>query len=179
MNDLTDTGLVRCWIFFLWLLLDSDSCLTLWFWTAIVFRERKWIWRSIYIDLLLVVRWNLNSPECATHWDRVVLFIMDKIALFHFNNLLVVTPVMGFPKHSRMPAFFICISMSRPLSAVAIKGTAISLTWGQSCHRIAYLSCTDICVLSWGRSCWDSDTTYLWCICRSCRVRVDHPPPIS
>lgn len=129
MNDLTDIGLARCWIF-LWLLLDSDSCLTPWFWTAIVLRERKWIWRSTYIDLLLVVRWNVNSPQCATHWDRAGLFIMDKIALFHFKNLLVVTPVTGFLKHSRTPAIAVCISMSRTLSAVVSAGHCHCLNLG-------------------------------------------------
>lgn len=99
--------------------------------------------RNIYIDLLLVVCWNVNSPECATHWDKTVLFIMDKIALFHFNNLLVVIPVMGFLKHSRMPAIVICISMTRHLSVVATQhcyftdmGTVLE-RWNVKCTRLS------------------------------------------
>lgn len=161
MNDLTDRGLTRCWIFLLLLfLLDLDSCLTLWFWTAIVLRKRKWIWRSVYIDLLLVVCWNVNSPECVTHWDRAVLFIMDKIVLFHFNNLLVVTPVTGFLKHSRMPAIVICISMSRHLSAVAITGHChflnlgtILRSWSVQCSRLS-LSHRHACAKP-SNSCWE------------------------
>ena len=65
--------------------------------------------KDIHIDLLLVVCRNVNSPECVTHWDRIVLLIMDKIALFHCNNLLVVKPVLGFLQHSSMPAVVICV----------------------------------------------------------------------
>lgn len=54
------------------------------------------------MSLLSVVGWNVNSPERATHWARLLLFTRDKIALFYFNNLLVVGPVMGFFKHSRV-----------------------------------------------------------------------------
>lgn len=159
MNDFTDGGLTRRWIFLLFLL-DLDSRLTPWFWTAIVLRKRKWIWRSIYIDLLLVVCWNVNSSERATHWDRAVLFLMDKIVLFHFNNLLVVKPVTGFLKHSTMPAIVICISMSRHLSAVAITGHCHFLNlgtarrrWNAQCSRLS-LSYRHACAKP-SNSCWE------------------------
>lgn len=121
------------------LLLDSDSRLTPWFGTAIVLRKRKWISRSIHIDSLLVVCWNVNSPQCATHWDRTLLFIMDKIALFRFNNLLVVKPVMGLLKHSRMPATVICISMSSHLCR-----------W---CHTVLHFPDLGAVLRSWNVKC--------------------------
>ena len=63
--------------------------------------KKKKAFEGVFIlTLLSVVGWNVNSPERATHWARPLLFTRDKIALFYFNNLLVVGSVMGFFKHS-------------------------------------------------------------------------------
>lgn len=83
---------------------------------------------------------------------------MDKIVLFHFNNLLVVTLVTGFLKHSRMPVIVICISMSRSLS--------LSLSAAAVLSAVGHLSHTDTRVLSLAPAA-ESYATYLSPVCRS------------
>lgn len=176
MNDLTYMGLTKCWIFFLFVFISA--------WFRFLFnakilnsycsskKKRRWIWRSIHINLLLVVCGNVKSSECDTHWDRTVLFIMDKIALFHFNNLLVVKLVMGFLTHSRKPAIVICISMSRHLSAVAITQHCpfpnLGTVWWGWDVKCTCLFQTDTHTQSINSSCWDSYTTKLLCMWRGC-----------
>lgn len=129
----------------------------------------KWVWGSIYIDLLLVGCCNVNSSECATHWERTVFLVMDRIALFHFTKLVVVKAVMGFLKYSTMPAIVIDISVRRHLTI-----HCYSIEWPLLCHE----DCTefkcemhvfffykDMHLPSIGNSC----TTSKMCICKICK----------